>query len=406
MKVLHVCPLYYPAVGGVENVFRAVSEGLVRRGEDVTVYTTTGRSLKSFLNPNVKPLPAGEELINGVRVRRFPYGRLSRLVARAFTQGWSAMQLPGSGSLKAWSALPWVPDLAQEIIAFKPDIVLAGHFLSGIVIEACKARKTAGFPLVFFSALHLDAGVDIPAGALDYLKMGNAVWTTTSYEREYLLSRGIIPDNLPELGVGIYPEEFRNGDGKGIRERFGIGNVPVILFVGRKEKEKGIETLVHAMEMVWKRFPNAKLILAGSSVRSSEGRALDEWIERFKGSVISLDTFNDEDKKDIYDACDIFVLPSRIESFGIVYLEAWICGKPVIGADIGSTRSIITDGKDGLLVRFDDAETLAGKIIHLIENPHVRKSMGEEGRKKVLERYTWDTIVDRLLEVYRGLGTK
>jgi len=176
--------------------------------------------------------------------------------------------------------------------------------------------------------------------------------------------------------------------------------------VGRKEKEKGIETLMSAMEMVWKRFPEAKLMLAGSSVRSSEGRALDEWIERFKDSVISLDTFNDEEKKDIYDACDIFVLPSRIESFGIVYIEAWICGKPVIGADIGSTRSIITDGKDGLLVRFDDAETLAGKIAHLIEHPHLRKSMGEEGRKKVLERYTWDTIVDRLLEVYRGLGTK
>lgn len=406
MKILHVCPLYYPAVGGVENVFRAVSEGLVRRGEDVTVFTTTGRSLRSFLNTGEKPLPAGDDVINGVRVRRFPYRRLPRLAARAFVQGWSAMQLPGSGSLKAWSALPWVPRLAEEIAAFKPDVVLAGHFLTGIVIAACRAKDKAGFPLTLFSALHLDAGSDIPEEALKYLRMGDAVWTTTSHEREYLLGRGIDSGRLPEIGAGVWPDEFRGGDGKGIRERFGLGHAPVVLFVGRREKDKGVETLARSMERVWKRFPEARLMLAGPSVRSSDGRALDEWIKRFRGSVVSLDSFNDDEKKDIYDACDVFVLPSRIESFGIVYLEAWVCGKPVIGADIGSTRSIIREGKDGLLARFDDAEMLADKICCLIEHPDLRRSMGEEGRKKVIEGYTWDAVVDRLLEVYRGFGTK
>jgi glycosyltransferase involved in cell wall biosynthesis len=406
MKILHVCPLYYPVVGGVENVFKAVSERLALRGEDVTVYTTSGRSLRSFMSLREKPMPAGEEVINGVRVRRFPYRRVSRMIARTFARGWSVMQLPGSDSLKVWSALPWVPHLAAEIVAFKPDIVLAGHFLTGIVSEVCKAKKKSDFPLVFHTALHLDVGVKVPKGALDYLKMGDAVWATTTYEREYLLSKGVVPGRLLELGLGIDPEEFKNVNGKKIRHKFGIGDAPVVLFVGRKEREKGVETLTAAMEKVWNRLPDAKLILAGSSVRYSEGRALDRWIEKFKGSVVSLDMFKDEEKKDLYDACDIFVLPSRIESFGIVYLEAWISGKPVIGADIGSTRSIISEGVDGYLTPFGDKDALAERIVDLLDNPNLRKSMGERGREKVLSCYTWDGIVDRLLEVYRSLVLK
>lgn len=403
MKILHVCPLYYPAVGGVENVFRSVSEGMVRRGEDVTVFTTTGRSLEAFLRPAVKALPHGEEIINGVKIHRVPYRCISRLMARTVSYGWSKLHLPKDDLLKTWSTLPWVPNLSTEIAKFNPDIVLAGHFRTRISVDACRAKKEACFPLIFHTALHLDIETELSELTIKHLKMGDALWVNTSFERDALIKSGIDEAKILELGVGVNPSDFKDGNGEKIRGRYGIGKNPVILFVGRKEKDKGVVTVIEAMESVWKKLPDAKLILAGACTRPSEKKLLAEFAEKFNKSVISLDVIRDEDKNDFYNACDIFVMPSRVESFGMVYLEAWAAGKPVIGADIGSSRSVIADEEDGYLVRFGDADALAKRIIFLLENPRVRHEMGGRGKEKVLKRYTWDYIVDRLLDSYKEL---
>lgn len=406
MKILHVCPLYYPVVGGVENVFRSVSEGMVRRGEDVTVFTTTGRSFDAFFNPAVKALSQVEEIINGVKVHRFPYRCISRLMARTVSYGWSMLHLPKDDMLKTWSALPWVPNLSKEIVNFKPDIVLAGHFRTRLSIDACRARNMVGFPLIFHTALHLDIETRLSELTIKRLNMGDALWVNTSYEKETLISYGIDESKILELGVGVNPEDFKYANGNNIRERYKIGSAPLVLFVGRKEKDKGVITVIKAMEPVWKKSPDAKLILAGVCTRPSEKRQLNEFVKKHNKSVISIDVIRDEEKKDLYEACDIFVMPSRIDSFGIVFLEAWVSGKPVIGADIGSSRSIITDGEDGYLVHFGDVETLAKRIIFLLEHPRVRREMGKCGKEKALKRYTWDHIIDTLLCRYKALVNK
>lgn len=405
MRILHVCPLYYPVVGGVENVFRAVSEGMAQRGEAVTVFTTTGRSLGAFMNPMTEPLPSGEEMIHGVRVRRFPYRRVSRLAARGLAEGWSALRLPKRDLLKRWSSLPWVPNLSQEIVRYEPDIVLAGHFPTQIVFDAMKAKEAAGFPVIYHTALHLDMG-DLSQEAVEFLDRADALWVNTVHERDTLLKRGIAGDKLFEFGVGVDPAQFQDACGNRVRERYGISDRPLVLFAGRREREKGVFTLLEAMEQVWQHTPEAVLMLAGPVVRYTEKRSLDLWMKKYEGSIIAIEGFNDEEKKDIFYACDLFVLPSRVESFGIVYLEAWISGKPVIGADIGSTRSIIGDGRDGFLVGFGDAGSLANRITKLLEYPEMGREMGMRGREKVFSRYTWGSILDRLHGLYRHLSEK
>lgn len=403
MKILHVSPLYYPAVGGMENVFKNVSEGMVRRGEDVTVFTTTGRSLDAFFKPSVKALLQGEEILNGVKIHRLPYRCISRLMARSLSYGWSKLHLPKDDMIKTWSALPWVPNLSKKIVKFNPDVVLAGHFRTRMSVDACRAKKELRFPLMFHTALHLDMEAELSELTVKHLMMGDALWVNTSYERDALIKRGIDEAKILELGVGVNPEDFKDGNGKRVRDRYGICRSPLVLFVGRKEKDKGIVTVIEAMELVWKMMPDAKLILAGACTRAFEKRLMAEFAEKRHQSVISLDVLTDEDKRDFYDACDLFVMPSKVESFGIVYLEAWMAGRPVIGADIGSSRSVIADGEDGYLVAFGDADALAKRIVYLLENPQVRHEMGRHGREKVLKRYTWDYIVDRLLDSYRGL---
>ena len=107
-----------------------------------------------------------------------------------------------------------------------------------------------------------------------------------------------------------------------------------------------------------------------------------------------IDDFADKDGPSIMDACDLLALPSVEESFGMVMIEAWMCGKPVIGADIASTRCIVEPGINGLTVPPFDSAALAAKIIELLSDPVKRARFGERGRAKVRERYTWDRVTD------------
>ncbi|MEQ1844379.1 MAG: glycosyltransferase family 4 protein, partial [Nitrospira sp.] len=144
------------------------------------------------------------------------------------------------------------------------------------------------------------------------------------------------------------------------------------------------------------------LLIAGPSPPSSEldELRLHELTSFERSRVIHICDFKDSDKASIFDALDVFVLPSVGESFGIAYLEAWVCGKPVIGADIGPTRDVIQNGVDGLLAKPDDPNDVAEKIVELLLDQRKREQMGQNGRAKTLARYTWDRIIDRMENIY------
>ena len=93
-------------------------------------------------------------------------------------------------------------------------------------------------------------------------------------------------------------------------------------------------------------------------------------------------------------------MPSRTDSFGIVYLEAWLAGKPVIGARAWGMSDVIADGRDGVLVPFGDGPALAEALAGLLADPARRAALGAAGRAKVLERYTWDEVYAKVAAAY------
>jgi len=99
-------------------------------------------------------------------------------------------------------------------------------------------------------------------------------------------------------------------------------------------------------------------------------------------------------------------MPSRTDSFGIVFLEAWTYGKPVIGAQAGGPREIIEHGGDGLLVPFGDTETLGREIARLLNDRNLAHRLGMVGRRRTLERYTWDRVYARIAGLYDELITR
>ena len=113
------------------------------------------------------------------------------------------------------------------------------------------------------------------------------------------------------------------------------------------------------------------------------------------GNIVITGYVPKEERIDLIAAADIVLLPSRLDCFGIVVLEAWVSGKPIIGCWSGGMPDMIEDGKNGFLVSWGDVATLTNRIDVLLKNPQLRGSMGERGKKMVLSTRTWDAVTDR-----------
>jgi glycosyltransferase involved in cell wall biosynthesis len=119
--------------------------------------------------------------------------------------------------------------------------------------------------------------------------------------------------------------------------------------------------------------------------------------------ILSLDNFPEEDKIDLLSACDILILPSQVESFGVVFLEAWTQGRPVIGARAPAVEEMIAHGEDGLLIPYGDPRECAQAVTTLLEDPEKRKAMGEKGRLKVINQFEIGRIVDQMETLFFSL---
>jgi glycosyltransferase involved in cell wall biosynthesis len=184
---------------------------------------------------------------------------------------------------------------------------------------------------------------------------------------------------------------------------------PVVGYVGRVVPSKGVTALIKAMRVVWQWNPAVRLMLAGPrTLVGMEGDrevelALSRLSEAERSRVLMLGQFDEGDKANIFDSLDVFVMPSIGESFGIAYLEAWMCGKPVIGANVGSTPYVIRHGVDGLLVNPQDPRQIGEAIVRLLKDPAECARLGEAGYVRTTSEFKWDTVVDRIEGLYKEL---
>jgi len=153
---------------------------------------------------------------------------------------------------------------------------------------------------------------------------------------------------------------------------------------------------------VWRQMPEARFVVAGG--RTSFSRYLDRILDTFstaeRDRLYLMPNFREEEKAEIFAACDVFVSPSGHESFGITFIEAWSAGKPVVGCRSGAIPSVVDEWQDGLLVPYQDAPQLAAAILELLHDEGLRARMGERGREKVLANHTWERAVARFREAY------
>jgi phosphatidylinositol alpha-1,6-mannosyltransferase len=228
------------------------------------------------------------------------------------------------------------------------------------------------------------------------------------FTRDQVVRRtGLSADRVAVVPNGVDPHRFHPiSDSEPLRQRLGLQGKQVIMTLARVAKRKGHDTVIRALPEVLASCPNAIYLIAGKwhpRVRAKL-RKLAEHLG-LGDKVIFTGYVRPQDINQFYSLCDVYVMvPSReweqkgdSEGFGITYLEANACRKPVVGANTGGVQDAIVDGVTGFLVEPDDPEHLAGCLIRLLHDPHLAATMGAQGRQRVVDELNWPRIAARII---------
>jgi len=402
MKILHVLQNYEPSKGGTQLLFKAVSEILVSEyGDQVTVATTN--SLYDPGSKNFSKLPK-YDWINGVEIRRFPFLNFHRSFIRYIIQ--IIYKITGDRILILNSLLrvPLSGKMKQFIEQAEAEVVCGSSSYYTYMDYACQRfGKKVMKPFVFMGAMHFDDeyNIQVPEPVLANIRCADKYIANTDFEKECLIRLGISAVKINVIGCGVNHRFFSVCNKQDARKQFGVPeNAFVVGYVGRFASNKGIETLLKAFSQMVD--VQCILLLAGAAndYFSKLIEGIETKYEGIRSKIIIISDFAEEDKPNIYAAMDVFVSASYSESFGIVFLEAWAAGLPVVGTSIGAIRCVIDDGLNGRLFRPHDFNELTDILGYYRQNPEVRKQHGAAGLKKVNQRFTWDYIAKAYKETY------
>lgn len=408
MKIVHVCHVYHPSEGGVQFWFKNVSERLVKDyGDEVTVVTTNsmyGPERRIFMK--VEP---ASEVINGVQVLRFSFRRWHIRPYHWMYKIATIVGIKMPDKMLAKAAGPYSPTMISYLMNVQADVICASSS-NYYYMQLPLWRKTNFF---YFGSIHLSEDRSVPV--LNQLQKrsiiaSNLYFANTAYEKSRLQEAGIPAGKIKILGVGVEPSSFNISD-EAIALFKSSLHLPadsiLLAYVGRIERTKNVHLLIDAFNKLALTHNNVYLLIAGAGgeyaneLQQSANNLPVEISGRIKWKL----NFATHEKAAIFNAIDMLVLPSNNESFGIVFLEAWICKKPVVGTNIGAIADVIDNHIDGLLFKKDDAANLFEKLQVLIANKAERERLAQNGYRKVMENYTWDIITKKLRQCYTDAAT-
>jgi len=413
MLSVHTCPLALlggKKTGGMNVYVREFSRELGRRGIQVDVFTRS----QDDCQPRVR-----HDLGFGGRVIHIPAGPEEPIPVAEISN--------------------YLDEFVSGVVAFAReeeinyDLIHSHYWLSGLVAEGLKAAWSStrsgrnGVPIVqMFHTLGLmknrialsedeKAGSERIAGEKQIIKqIADLLVAATPAEVAQLnWLYGANTEKVRIAPPGVNLELFHPLSQKEAKEEVGIpAHHRNILFVGRIEPLKGVDTLFRAIALIQKRRPEAVkdvcVAVIGGDPWAPDPDGEMARLQALRAELGILDTVAFLGAKDqerlpyYYAAAHMLVMPSHYESFGMVALEAMAVGTPVIASEVGGLAFVVRDGETGFHVPSRDPEALAEKIYTLLTDPDCRQQMGRNARRRA-QNYSWANTADRILPIYAEL---
>ena len=407
MKILHVLHNYFPSIGGTQILFQNIAEHCVKDYDDaVEIFATN--SLYGPTKRQFKLVIPSFEIINGVNVKRFNFYRFHLPFFRMVTRLFMFLNIDVPYTFFKLIYGPWSPSLIAAIKQTDADIIVASPIssYSYISYSLFRSKLKNPKPFVIQGAIHFkeDENVEvIPKQILAAIKKCDYYISNTDFEKQRLIELGIDGNNIVSIGPGVNERIFENGDARYYRELLNIEDDEILVaYMGRIESTKSIDTLLKATQLVLEKNSKVKLVIAGyESLYFEELKKVVAIFSKEEQHKIQFVTNLDTQQKiNLYHAIDVLVLPSISESFGMVFLEAWACKKPVIGTNIGAIRCIVDHEKNGLLVKPLSVNELSDALIKLAADKDLRVQLGLNGYQKLIGNYTWDIVTKKYRDTY------
>jgi starch synthase len=328
----------------------------------------------------------------------------------------------------AWAALS--RDLAMAIDPVAADLVHAHTWYTHLA--ALLVRQAYGIPLAItvhsleplrpWKREQLGGGYDVSTWVeRQALETADAVIAVSQGTRDDVLRLfDVRPERVHIIHNGIDAEFFAPDPATSALDRYGIDpQQPFVLFVGRVTRQKGIVHLVRAIRHLAPDF--GVVLCAGQPDTPQIAQEMEDGVQAaqsHRSDVVWIpEMLSRTDVRQLYSHAALFVCPSIYEPFGIINLEAMACGRPVVASAVGGIPEVVVDGQTGILVpvalRADDPMTpvdsetferdLATAVNQLMSDADLRERMGRAGRERAVTEFSWESIADRTVELYRSL---
>lgn len=378
MRIIQSTIRYSPALGGVEEYVKQISERLAKRKHQVSVFASDLEEIHSFKRIKNKP-----DEINGVKIKR-------------------GYTIPFR--LRDYVIMPSLPlMMAQE----ETDIIHGHCFMQFPMDVALVLSRIKRVPFVFnpyFTVL----GESSFLGTMYKKTLGrlalqaDVVITISDFESRLIKKSGFPVKRLEMIYPGVDFGEFERVN-YNVYKRYGLEKQNIVLFVGRLDKNKGVDTLVEAAPFILRDVPETAFFIIGPDF--GEAAKLQQLAKENKVSE-KIKFAGSLDRPDLISAfknAKVFVLPSRYEAFGIALIEAMAAKLPVVASDCSAIPYVVNNGRTGLLFPLNDKKRLAECILQLLADQNLREKIGLEGYSDVKEKYNWDKNVDKLEDIYNSL---
>jgi len=375
--------------------------------DDVTI-VTTDRSNRSAKTAEIQP--------PGLRVERFPLrdGGDLRLAARYLMQRDPTQLLsrliaaPANGALHAGSYGFRSPALLDWLVQHPYEVVHAAAVPVGTAWAAWRGSAASRSGFVLSPFLHLaDPEVRRPYIAR-MLQSADQLLAATETERRYLLTCGVSGDVVSVIPPWVDLERFEPGDRRRFRSAWRIPPTEFVVLIPRKLEDKGAFHTLGALELLARRGIRPTCVLLGTTRQHLQAR-IDEHARRLQGLGVRTVDLGYLPKAQLSDAlagCDVVVEPSRVDSFGMIYQDAWLHDHPVIAARSGAVPDVVQDDRNGLLVEFGSVEGIARAIASLVEDPALVSRLGGRGGRDVRERYAATRLAPLVRAVYESAASR